>query len=83
MAEIAPAGREAWRPWLAGQMGNIYDVRGIAVRSSGGVLGRPYEVTVVLDVNRDYPDEFYQPTTTEAVEQVDGAWYLAQPLLVH
>ncbi len=80
LAEIAPSQREVWRSWVASQLGNVYDVKGIAVRS-GFALAAPYEVTVVLDVNRDYPGEFYQPTTTEPVEQVDGTWYLSQPLL--
>ncbi|HET6316981.1 MAG TPA: hypothetical protein VFG86_11015 [Chloroflexota bacterium] len=82
LAEIAPSQRQAWRSWVASQLGNAYDVKGIAVRSPPVLAGAPYEVTVVLDVNRDYPGEFYQPTTTEPVEQVDGAWYLTQPLLV-
>ena len=34
-----------------------------------------------MDVNRDSPDQFYQPTTRVDVEQVDGRWYLAAPLL--
>jgi hypothetical protein len=58
----------------------VYEVRGIAVRARS-LLGRPTEVTVVLDVNREYPAEFYQPTTTVSVEPVDGSWYLAAPLL--
>jgi hypothetical protein len=43
--------------------------------------GGPFEVTAFMDVNRDFPDDFYQPTSTVAVEQVDGRWYLAVPLL--
>jgi hypothetical protein len=35
----------------------------------------------MLDVDRGYPDEFYQPTTRVPVEQVDGRWYLVEPLL--
>ena len=88
MAEIAPDQRERWTEWVRGQLGNVYEVRGIAVRSPS-ILGRltrrlaggPREVTVVLDVDRDYPDEFYQPTTRVPVEQVDGRWYLVEPLL--
>jgi hypothetical protein len=79
LAEIAPEERDGSRAWLASQAGNVYEVRGIAVRA---VRGTPSEVTVVLDVNRGYVDEYYQPTTTEPVEQVDGVWYLARPLLV-
>jgi hypothetical protein len=89
LAEIAPAERDAWRGWLSSQLGNIYEVRGIGVRSSsvldrllGGAAG-PREVTVVLDVNRGYADEFYQPTSRVAVEAVAGQWYLHQPLLAH
>jgi len=78
LAEVAPEERDGSRVWLGSQVGNVYEVRGIAVRA---VRGTPYEVTVVLDVNRGYADEYYQPTTTEPVEQVDGVWYLARPLL--
>jgi len=79
LAEVAPEERDGSRVWLASQVGNVYEVRGIAVRA---VRGTPYEVTVVLDVNRGYADEYYQPTTTEPVEQVGGVWYLARPLLL-
>ena len=79
LAEVAPEERDGSRVWLASQVGNVYEVRGIAVRA---VRGTPYEVAVVLDVNRGYADEYYQPTTTEPVEQVDGVWYLARPLLL-
>jgi hypothetical protein len=41
---------------------------------------RPY---AVLDVNRDNPGDFYQPTTSVPVERVDGRWYLAMPLLAN
>jgi len=87
--EIAPDQRAAYRDWLSTQIGNIYEVRGIAVRSPS-VFERlmrratgPSDVTVVLDVNRGYGDEFYQPTSDVPVVQVDGRWYLAQPLLAH
>ena len=86
--EIAPPERSRWREWIAGQLGNVYDVRGIAVRSPSilerltqRLPGGPREVTTVLDVDRDYPDEFYQPTTRVPVEPFDGRWYLAAPLL--
>jgi hypothetical protein len=88
MAEIAPDQRERWTEWVRGQLGNIYEVRGVAVRSPSPLErltqrlpGGPREVTVVLDVDRDYPDEFYQPTTRVPVEPFDGRWYLAAPLL--
>ena len=88
MAEIAPDQRERWTDWVRGQLGNIYDVRGIAVRAPSilervaqRLPGGPREVTSVLDVDRAYPDEFYQPTTRVPVEQFDGRWYLAAPLL--
>jgi hypothetical protein len=85
VAEIAPQERGRWQEWIAGQLGNIYDVRGVAVRAPS-LLERagsraPSEVTVMLDVDRGYPDEFYQPTTRVPVEQVDGRWYLVEPLL--
>ena len=87
--EIAPDQRDAYREWLSTQVGNIYEVRGIAVRSPS-VFQRlvrrasgPSEVTVVLDVNRGYAGEFYQPTSVVPVVQVDGRWYLESPLLAH
>lgn len=88
MAEIAPDQRAAWTDWVRGQLGNIYDVRGIAVRSPSvlqritqHVPGGPFEVTAILDVNRDFADDFYQPTTRVPVEEFAGRWYLATPLL--
>lgn len=88
LAEIAPDQRERWTDWVRGQLGNVYDVRGIAVRSPSilerlaqRLAGGPREVTTVLDVDREYPDEFYQPTTRVPVEQFQGRWYLAAPLL--
>ena len=88
MAEIAPERRAAWTDWVHAQLGNVYDVRGIAVRSPSvvqrvfnGAPAGPFEVTAVMDVNRDYPDDFYQPTALVNVEEVDGRWYLAAPLL--
>jgi hypothetical protein len=87
-AELAPASRAEWAPWIEGQLGNIYEVKGIGVRSPS-LLDRlwrraptgPFEVTVVMDVNRGYPEYFYQPTTRVAVTQVEGRWYLVEPLL--
>jgi hypothetical protein len=88
LAEIAPAQREAWRGWISGQLGNVYEVRGVAVRSRSLLQrawergdGTPYEVSIVLDVNRDYPTFYFQPTPRVPVEQVDGTWYLSQPPL--
>jgi hypothetical protein len=80
LEEIAPQQRVHWQDWIRSQLGNVYDVRGIAVRSPS-LLQAPFEVTAVLDVNRDYPDEFYQPTARVPVREVDGRWYLAAPLL--
>jgi hypothetical protein len=84
LEEIAPSAREQWRPWLETQLGNIYDVRGIAVHSPSLLSGKrgPDEVTVVLDVNRGYPGEYYQPTSRVAVHNVGGRWFLSQPLLI-
>ena len=83
--EIAPRERGRWREWIADQLGNIYEVRGVAVRAPSLLAragtGAPSEVTVTLDVDRGYPDEFYQPTTRVPVVQVDGRWYLVEPLL--
>ena len=88
LAEITPDQRDTWREWVRGQLGNVYDVRGVAVRSPSvleralsGRLSGPYEVTVVLDVNRGYPDEFYQPTPRVPVDHADGKPYLRRPLL--
>ena len=88
MAEIAPDQRDRWTEWVRGQLGNVYDVRGIAVRSPSAVArlaqrapAGPYEVTAVLDVNREYGDEFYQPTARVPVQEFQGRWYLAAPLL--
>jgi hypothetical protein len=88
MAEIAPEQRAMWVDWVRGQLGNVYDVRGIAVRSPSvvqRVLERvpagPFEVTAALNVNAAFPDQFYQPTTRVPVEEFDGRWYLSTPLL--
>ena len=88
LAEVVPEQREDWSAWISTQLGNIYDVRGIAVRSPSllDIAARrapagPVEVSVVIDVNRDYPDEFYEPTAHVPVEQVNGRWYLSRPLL--
>ena len=80
MAEIAPEQRARWREWVQSQLGNVYDVTGIAVRAPW-LLGRPTDVTVDLDVNREFEDEFYQATPRVALEAVEGRWYLAAPLL--
>ena len=88
LAEIAPDQRARWRDWVRGQLGNVYDVRGVAVRSPAVLArvleqqsGRPVEVTVVMDVNRDFPDEFYQPTPRVPIEYAAGRPFLAAPLL--
>jgi hypothetical protein len=88
IAEIAPERRAAWTDWVHAQLGNVYDVTGIAVREHSmlerlleGANGGAFEVTAIMDVNRDFPDDFYQPTTRVNVEEVDGRWYLAAPLL--
>jgi hypothetical protein len=80
LAEIAPSQRGRWRDWVSGQLGNVYEVRGIAVRARG-VLGAPFEVTVNMDVNRGFEGEFYQPTARVPVTAEDGRDYLATPLL--
>ncbi len=87
-AEIAPADQAHWTPWIAGQLGNVYEVKGVAVRAPSLLdrllrhePGQATEVTVNMDVNRGYPDEFYQPTTRVPVTRVDGRWYLDAPLL--
>jgi hypothetical protein len=80
MAEIAPEQRGNWDDFVRNQLGNVYDVTGVAVRASS-ILGRPTDVTTDLDVNRAFPDQYYQASPREPVEQVDGRWYLAAPLL--
>ena len=89
LEEIAPDQRAGYRDWLSTQIGNIYEVRGIAVRSPSVIervirrASGPSDVTVVLDVNRGYANEFYQPTSDVPVVQVDGRWYLERPLLAY
>ena len=87
LAEIAPDQRPTWRDWIAGQLGNMYEVRGVAVRAPSlvdrlrGAANAPTDVTVVIDVDRAFPDEFYQATTRVPVQQSGQQWYLAVPLL--
>ena len=80
MAEIAPPERAAWTDWVEGQLGNIYNVTGVAVRA-GSVLGKPTEVTTGMDINRGDLDQFYKASPRVPVEEVDGRWYLSAPLL--
>jgi hypothetical protein len=80
MAEIAPSERARWSTWVQGQLGNVYDVTGVAVHAPW-LLAAPSDVTVDLDVNRAYPDEYYQASPRVGVETADGRWYLAAPLL--
>jgi hypothetical protein len=80
MAEIAPSERPRWRDWVSGQLGNVYDITGVAVRSAW-VLGSPIEVTTDIDVDRGDADQFYQASPRERLEQEDGRWYLSAPLL--
>ena len=37
-----------------------------------GEPGGPFEVTAVLDVNREFPQDFYQPTARVPVEEFEG-----------
>ena len=90
MAEIAPDQRALWADWVRSQLGNVYEVRGIAVRTPSVVQrftvhepGGPVEVTAVLDVNRESPGDFYQPSARVPVEEFDGRPYLAKPLLAN
>ena len=80
LAEISPTQRDQWRDFISSQLGNVYAVTGVAVRSTW-LLGPPTEVTTDLDINRGYPDEFYQASPRVEVVQVNGRWYLAAPLL--
>jgi hypothetical protein len=89
LQEIAPARRDEWHDVVADQAGNVYVVKGIAVRAPSlldrlrtHVPAGPSEVTVVMDVNPGVAaDELFQPTVRVPVEQVDGRWYLSEPLL--
>jgi hypothetical protein len=80
IAEVAPDQRPVWNDWVRGQLGNVYDVTGIAVRA-GWLLGRPIDVTTDLDINRAYEDEFYQATPRVPLQEINGRWYLRAPLL--
>ena len=88
LAEIAPDRRSLHRGFVLNQLGNVYVVRVVAVRTPS-LLERvahpaargPVEVTVVLDVDPGDPLAYYQPTTRVPVEEVDGRWYLSAPLL--
>jgi hypothetical protein len=80
LAEIAPERRGESSDFVKNQLGNVYDVTGVAVRTSS-LLGRPVDVTTNLDVNRAYPEQYYQAAPREGVEEVDGRWYLEAPLL--
>jgi hypothetical protein len=80
MNEIAPDQRSNWSDFVANQVGNIYDVTGVAVHANS-LLGQPTDVTTDLDINRAYPDQYYQASPRVGVEQLDGRWYLAAPLL--
>lgn len=88
LLELAPATRERWAPWVAEQLGNIYEVRAVSIRAPSpldrlarGTPGLPTQATVIMDVNRGYPEFFFQPATRVSLEQRDGRWYLAEPLL--
>jgi hypothetical protein len=80
LAEIAPERRASSADFVKNQLGNIYDVTGVAVRTNA-ILGRPVDVTTDLDVNRAFPDQYYQAAPREPVEEVGGRWYLGAPLL--
>lgn len=87
VAALEPAAREPWSAWVSGQLGNVYDVTGVAVRSPSlldqwlrGASPVPFEASVRLDVNRGDPG-FYQPVTRVGVTRVGGRWYLREPLL--
>lgn len=88
LAEIAPDQRARWSGFVTEQLGDHYEVRSVAVRTPSMILRithsvpmRPIEVTTVMDVNKDAPGGYYQPTTRVPVEIVDGRAYLAAPLL--
>ena len=87
-AEIAPSRRAEWEPFIRSQLGNIYEIKGTAVRAPSlldrltkGAQSSPSEITVIMDVNRGWGDLFYQPTTRVKITLEDGRLYLAEPLL--
>jgi hypothetical protein len=88
LAELAPDDRARWADFVQAQLGNTYEVRAVSVRSPS-LLDRlvrrapstPYEATLVLDVDRDDPDSYYQATTRVPLRQDAGRWYLAAPPL--
>jgi hypothetical protein len=88
LAEIAPETRSLDREFVLNQLGNVYVVRVVAVRTPS-LLDRltqpaargPVDVTVVLDVDPGDPQAYYQPRSTVPVEEVGGRWYLSAPLL--
>lgn len=88
LAEIVPDQRATWAPFVDEMVGDHYDVKSIAVRTPSLLARlttraamRPIEVTTTMDVNKDVPGAFYQPTTRVPVVIVDGHAYLGAPLL--
>ncbi len=88
MAEVAPAQRAHWTPWVQEQLLNRYDVRAISVRAPSlldqttrHADARPFEATVAMAVNRDDPESFYQATARVPLVEEGNRWYLAAPLL--
>jgi hypothetical protein len=84
LQEIAPDQRDRWRDFVQNQLGNIYEVRGVAVRTPAlykraGLT--PFEVSVVIDVDRGFPGEFYQASRSVPLERLNGRLYLQRPLL--
>ena len=51
MAEIAPGERAEWNAWVQSQLGNVYDVTGVAVRARW-LFGQPTDVTVDVGVRK-------------------------------
>ncbi len=88
VAELAPDVRERWAGWVSGQLGNVYDVKAVSVRAPSvldrvtrHLSGAPVQATVLMDVNKGYAGEYFQPTTRVEVRRVEGRWYLEEPLL--
>jgi hypothetical protein len=88
LEEIAPSHRGEWTEFVRSQLGNIYEVKGFAVRGPSPLErlsqrqgGDATELTVYMDVNRGWPDFFFQPTTRIPVTVEGGRYYLAAPPL--
>ncbi len=87
LREITPAARAAAAPFVAEQLGNWYEVRGIGVRHPSlldRLRGRGADnealLTVQLDITLLSGETWRTTTLVRVVREPDG-WYLARPPL--